>query len=86
MAKKQENSLLDPEELDAWRQEWQGMPEFVQEDLTPWKSLTAHFETKEDYNKFSKLVGQRLTTKTQSIWYPEAEIGRFADKRYRNAT
>ncbi len=32
-------SLFEDVELDLWHDLWQGMPEFIQEDLTPWKSL-----------------------------------------------
>jgi len=75
-----QESLFDVD--PAWAKEWRGMPEFVQEDLQPIKSLTVNFETWDDYAAFAKLVEQRLTPNTRSIWYPEAEIGRLADKRY----
>lgn len=58
------------------------MPEFVQNDLTPVKTIYVHFETLQDMAAFAVLVDQPITTNTRSIWYPEAEIGRFADKRY----
>lgn len=65
-----------------WANEWHDMPEFVQEDLTPFKSLIVHFETQEDLDKFSELVGRKLYTTTQSIWFPEEEIGRYSNKRF----
>lgn len=65
-----------------WEEDWQGMPEFVQEDLTPFKSIYVHFDSREDMNAFSELVGQKVITTTQSIWYPEAEIGKTARKVY----
>jgi hypothetical protein len=65
-----------------WQDHWKGMPEFVQEDLAPVKTIYVHFETREDYLAFAKLVGQTLTMNTRSIWYPEAEIGRTFNKRY----
>ena len=68
-----------------WQEHWKGMPEFVQEDLAPIKTIYVHFETKEDYDAFAKLVGQTLTMNTRSIWYPEAEIGRTFNKRYVDA-
>ena len=63
-------------------EEWQGMPEFMMEDLTPIKSLIVHFATWEDMKAFAELVEQHLTKVTQSIWYPEAGITRMVDKRY----
>lgn len=64
--------------------EWTGMPEFTQDDQTSWKQLIVHFNTPEDLEAFAKLVGQTLTPKTRSIWFPEAEIGRLVTKRYVN--
>jgi hypothetical protein len=68
-----------------WHDYWKGMPEFVQEDLAPVKTIYVHFETRDDYLAFAKLVGQTLTMNTRSIWYPEAEIGRTFNKRYIDA-
>lgn len=64
--------------------EWAGMPEFTQDDQTSWKQVIVHFNTPEDLEAFAKLVGQTLTPKTRSIWFPEAEIGRLVTKRYVN--
>ena len=64
------------------QEHWQGMPEFEQPDIDSWKCLKVHFKDAADYEAFQKLVGQKLTDKTRAIWYPEAEIGVFADKRY----
>jgi len=58
---------IDPNEL------WKGMPEFEQEDLSPAKSITVNFASMNDYEKFASLVGQKLTEKTRSIWYPQAQ-------------
>lgn len=65
----------------AWS-EWKGMPEFSQEDQTPYRQLIVNFAGPADVAAFAELLGQRLSPKTRSIWYPEAEIGRFINKRY----
>lgn len=76
------NQILLFEELEDWQKEWQGMPEFVQEDLQSYKSVIVHFKTQKDMLDFCELVKQRITSKTQSIWYPTAQIDRYVDKRY----
>jgi hypothetical protein len=82
---KKEPGLFDDSEGTIWGEEWKNMPEFVQEDLSPWKTLLVHFENEADLLAFSKLIDQNLNTKTQGVWYPEAEIGRYANfKRYSN--
>lgn len=78
----EQSTLFDVDEFARWRDEWVGMPEFVQDDLGPWKTLIVHFANPVDMDTFAKLIGQKLTRKTQSVWYPEAEIGRYANKRY----
>lgn len=72
--------LLDSRQ--TWEIEWVGMPEFIQDDLAPESSLTVHFASRADRAAFARLVEQNLTPRTKSIWYPEAEITRFVNKRY----
>jgi hypothetical protein len=62
--------------------EWRGMPEYEHEDQTSLRRVVVHFARQEDVDRFAELVGQSFTDKTRSIWYPAAEIGHIADKRY----
>jgi len=59
-------------EHEWWWEIWQGMPEFLQRDLSPWKTLKVHFRSPRDLAAFEQLIGQRVTFKTAAIWYPEA--------------
>ena len=70
--------------VEQWRNEWQEMPEFEHEDLTPWKTITVYLESSEAVARFSEVVEQTVTPKSVSLWYPEAEIGHYIDKRYSN--
>lgn len=63
-------------------EEWKGMPEFAQDDLTAETRLIVNFKSIEDLESFARLVGQPITNKTRSIWFPMAEIDRYMDKRY----
>lgn len=65
-----------------WEEHWKGMPEYVQEDFMPYKSITVHFETKEDMERFAAHNSQRLLPTTKSIWWPEAEIAETAKLRW----
>ena len=82
VAQDQDALFGDLDEFTVAGQEWKGMPEFKHEDLTAWKSLIINFASQEDLSAFAKLIGQRLTPNTQSVWYPEAEIGHMVTKRY----
>ena len=64
--------------------EWVGMPEFVQEKKEPFKTLTIRFESEADYEDFAKLIGQKLTPKTKSIWHPFKSHWGLQRKVYRS--
>lgn len=61
-------SFVDSDEW--WKEHWVGMPEFVQDDATPWKSIYVHFRCYEDLQEFAELINQRITSDTPSIWHP----------------
>ena len=63
---------IDAEEVD-YDELWQGMPEFEQEDQGAWQTIKVHFASEDDRGEFSHLIGQPLTDKTKSIWYPKRE-------------
>lgn len=62
--------------------EWVGMPEFVQEKQRPFAKIIFRFETEKDLDEFSKLIGQKLTKKTKSAWFPQLVRGINSNKRY----
>lgn len=62
--------------------EWQDMPEFVQEDLLPYNQIMVNFQCQADVDAFSKLINQKLTYKTKSVWFPKSERKLVAHLRY----
>ncbi len=82
-------SLFDDDVLDdAWKNDWQAMPDFSGESREPYYTLKVHFSNAEDIQRFAKLIEQKVTgpkreqRQTHSLWWPEAEIERYSDKRY----
>jgi hypothetical protein len=73
--------LFGYEEFD-WRKEWQDMPEFFQEDLTPYRVLNLRFRNEEDVQEFAKLIEQVITPKQKALWFPFAEFRRASHLRY----
>lgn len=80
-------SMLFDDENDEfdWQKEWVGMPEFVQEKQEPFSKIVVRFETEQDLKDFAELIGQKLTPKTKSIWFPfkshwSGEKGRWKDE------
>ena len=65
---KKQVDLFDLKEW--WEEYWQGMPEFVQEKQDVYACINCRFECDEDLKEFAKLIGQKLTRKTKSAWYP----------------
>ena len=51
-------------------EEWAGMPDY--EGLDPcFKKVTVNFDNEGDFQAFFRLIGQKCTDKTKSVWYPE---------------
>jgi len=53
--------------------EWEGMPEFENEDQSPLQSIVVHFMDLADVTAFASLVQQTITDKTKSVWYPKRQ-------------
>ena len=63
-----EEELFDlPKE---WEKHWVNMPEFIQEKQKEFAKIIFRFENEKDLNEFSSIIGQKLTPKTKSSWYP----------------
>lgn len=77
-----EGFTLDPSEKFNPRDEWEGMPEYLQEKNMGVKSLVVHFKTEDDVRKFADTINQTVTMNTRSIFFPEAEREKAIDKRY----
>ena len=56
----QENLFGDTE---WWQEHWQDMPEFIQNDLSPWQTILIHFQTPKDRDDFARLINQKMTHK-----------------------
>lgn len=80
--KENQLSLLELEE--PWKDEWQDMPEFIQEDASPHQQIIISFRTEEDVQDFSKLIDQPLTNRTKSAWYPTYDRERPSNFLYVN--
>jgi hypothetical protein len=65
--------------------EWVGMPEFVQEKKQVFKEVVVRFETEEDFIDFQKLINQKMTLKTKSIWHPFKSHWGLERKVYKDA-
>ncbi len=64
--------------------EWEGMPEYANEDKTAFRSIIVHFKCQEHVDEFEALVNHSFTDKTKMMWFPEIEIETTADKVYTN--
>ena len=77
-----DSMLFAADDIEPWRRAWHGMPEYNQEDLTPWRSVIVHLATPGDLEAFAACIEQIVTRQTRSLWFPPAEIGHYANKRY----
>jgi hypothetical protein len=66
-------------------EEWQDMPEFIQEKQQPYSTLIIRFACKEDLEDFSKIIGQKINRRTKSIWHPfQSHWGNGSKKRWQD--
>ena len=69
---KPQMSLFD--HVDQWWEPyWEDMPEYLNDDQGSEFKVLINFESREALDTFSKLIGQNLTYKTRSIWFPKKE-------------
>ena len=76
-----DNLLSDGDSTDV-NSEWDGMPEFTQEDKMGYRSIIVHTHDKDAFEKFKQIIGQPITEKTKYVWYPEKIIESVVNKRY----
>jgi hypothetical protein len=76
--------LEDPSEA-WWWDIWRGMPEYLHKDLSPYKQVIVSFRSSADFEAFAAAIGQRMSPRCRSIWFPEAEILHEIDWRYSDA-
>lgn len=62
--------------------EWQNMPEFIQEKKEAFSKIIIRFNSQEDLDEFSEMIGQKLTNRTKSIWHPKLNRSLNSDMRY----
>lgn len=65
--------------------EWGGMPAFDQQDKTAFRSILVHFKDQAAVDQFAATMKQNITDKTRYLWFPNIEIERMVDKRYKAA-
>jgi hypothetical protein len=70
--------LFDPAAYHWTAPHWEGMPPMIQPDARPRHHLVVHFRTQADRQAFAALLGQPLTPRTRSLWYPPMPAGRLA--------
>lgn len=80
-----DKKIFSDSEIAEGFKEWQGMPEFSLDDLTPFHTIMIHFANKQDMEKFAELIQQSITMKTKSRWFPKnSHKSRSAASRYIN--
>jgi len=54
----------------SWEDIWWGMPEFVMKDASPQYRIVINFLTESDVIEFAKISGIRVSTRSDSAWFP----------------
>lgn len=73
---------FDEDDGDEHETEWRGMPEFNQPDNSAFRQIIVSFDDQAGVDAFAKAIGQDLTAKTKSVWYPPRPTNKVADIFY----
>lgn len=79
---KPDTSLFEGMPEDEKSTEWRGMPEYDQPENGAVRQIIVSFSRHEDVEEFAKLVGQNITKKTRSLWFPDRERNNVVDLFY----
>jgi hypothetical protein len=60
----------EQEAVDDWRVHWRGMPAFSNDHAPPYRKINVLFDSEEAVQEFAKLIGQPVTPRTKSFWFP----------------
>lgn len=66
-------TTLTTTEVQEADDEWDGMPEFINEKKEEYRKVLIRFENEEAVQDFSKKINQQITPKTKSLWHPKKE-------------
>lgn len=78
--------VITGQEEEQTPYDWDGMPEFIQEDNNAYAMINVRLRNEEDLRKFAALMEQpSINVKTKSIWYPileknAASLSRWIDE------
>lgn len=72
-------TVFDFDELESPENEWRGMPEFNQPDNGAYRQIIVSFDDEEGVRRFAELIGQHLTDKTKSVWFPARQRNDVVD-------
>lgn len=64
---------------------WEGMPEFEQEKQEAYATIIVRVPDAEKLRELSEALGQPLTEKTKSVWFPKLVRGLNRGKMYVDA-
>lgn len=71
------NLFLIAEDIKATPYDWDGMPEFVQNEENPHEEVVVRFRNQEDLEEFAKMIDQanivEKSKRKKSVWYPKLD-------------
>jgi len=70
----EQDKLFGKQETDYdEKHQWEDMPEFINNKNDAYQKIIISFQDRDGVKKFEKLMEQRITDKTKSLWFPPKE-------------
>ena len=71
-----------PTAATSWEADWWGMPSFTMGDARPSYRISVNFHSFDDVLEFARRLGVAVTARTDSMWFPQEDIGAPSDWRF----
>lgn len=71
----EEKQVVLFENTEWWKEHWVGMPEFNQAKQEAYAEIIIRVQDEQALCELAKLLNQKLTKKTKSLWFPKVERG-----------
>lgn len=71
--------LFAQEAIDQRKAHWDNSVEYSNDDLRPSSNIIVNFSCESDRHDFAKAIGQKISSKTRSVWFGGCEFDNPAD-------
>jgi hypothetical protein len=66
--------------MHSWEDEWDGMPEYTSEQISPYHEVKVCLRNEADLRAFAILLGQNIKKSTKYVYYPQMPLYSYSSE------